>query len=425
MKTEPSEDPETITANYNMERNQELTTDNCSIEEIDENTICVKEELTCEPMIDQFLDDDPSNYEEMLPLPDPEKLIKKSAKLHTLAEKFYGQQLKQNKKELSKFKAKVKKAKKSLKLVDSAEAPTGDIQLTVESEYEMNSEIDELAKKLKKNAEELDAVRKSKGVIYQCRYCPKQFNNPIGHRNHLRFHEVPKPIYKCPICNKICQCKGSLGRHIETHSDERNYECEICHKKFKLEHYVQIHMTNMHKKDEEKRFKCEICQKSFNFKAIFEQHIRKHTGDKPFKCSYCEESFFDKRTWIYHERRHTGEKPFICEFCPSSFLKKPALKEHLRIHTGERPYECDVCHKTFRILIGLTKHKVIHTGERPFKCKLCPKTYTQTGDLYRHRIKSHPGSKKNDTPETYQFNNQILAASFMGHEIFDSNSTDN
>ena len=114
MKTEASEHPEIISANYNMEHNQELTVNiNCTIEEIDENTICYKEELTCEPMIEQFLDNNPSNYDEMLPLPDPEKSIEKSAKLHTLAANFYGQQLKQNQEELSKFKPKVKKSKRT------------------------------------------------------------------------------------------------------------------------------------------------------------------------------------------------------------------------------------------------------------------------------------------------------------------------
>ena len=160
MKTEPSEDPETITANYNMERNQELTADNCSIEEIDENTICFKEELTCEPMIDQFLDNDPSNYEEMYPLPEPERLIVKSAKLHTLAKDFYGQQLKQNNEEFSKFKAKVKKAKKSLKLGDSAEA-----QLTVESEKFYGQQLKQNKEELSKFKAKVKKAKKSLKLV--------------------------------------------------------------------------------------------------------------------------------------------------------------------------------------------------------------------------------------------------------------------
>jgi DNA-directed RNA polymerase subunit RPC12/RpoP len=40
--------------------------------------------------------------------------------------------------------------------------------------------------------------------------------------------------YKCIECKKVDTDKSNMNKHVFSHFDEQNYECSLCHKKFKL-----------------------------------------------------------------------------------------------------------------------------------------------------------------------------------------------
>ena len=53
--------------------------------------------------------------------------------------------------------------------------------------------------------------------------------------------------FGCPYCEKIKDSKHAMESHIRTHTDERPYECPICHKKFTQSGTRNRHLQSLHK----------------------------------------------------------------------------------------------------------------------------------------------------------------------------------
>lgn len=119
------------------------------------------------------------------------------------------------------------------------------------------------------------------------------------------------------------------------------------------------------------------------------RHVQTHTGDRPFKCELCSRRFFEANTLAQHMRTHTREKPHVCDYpgCGASFAVAGSLTIHKRSrHTFERPFVCSWpgCGRAFAESSNLTKHRRIHSGERPFPCKLCDRKFSRPDQLQRH-----------------------------------------
>ncbi len=73
-----------------------------------------------------------------------------------------------------------------------------------------------------------------------------------------------------------------LKRHQITHTDTKNYKCEICRDCFSRKFTLKTHMT-VHTK--EKRFSCSFCDRKFAHSITLKGHERTHTLEKPFPCT--------------------------------------------------------------------------------------------------------------------------------------------
>ena len=82
-------------------------------------------------------------------------------------------------------------------------------------------------------------------------------------------------------------------------------------------------------------------------------------ANKEYECDVCEKRF-TRPGLVMHKRTHTGEKPFECDVCEKRFTRPGYLVVHQRTHTGEKPFECDVCQKRFSVKSNLTSgvHRV-------------------------------------------------------------------
>lgn len=59
------------------------------------------------------------------------------------------------------------------------------------------------------------------------------------------------------------------------HTDQRDYQCHVCEKYFKLKHNLLAHM-NIHKG--RKPYKCHICRKDFVQNVSLQRHLKIHNG---------------------------------------------------------------------------------------------------------------------------------------------------
>lgn len=160
----------------------------------------------------------------------------------------------------------------------------------------------------------------------------------------------------------------------------------------------------------EKNYQCEICEKRFPSSNNLNIHLRTHTGVKPYLCNLCGKSFSNRTGLNFHVRTHSKERPYVCDVCGKSFGAQSHLDWHKMIHSGkfltlsstynilvrrflitkvslgERPFPCDLCDKAFIKKCDLQRHQSVHTGEKPFACEYCDKRFSTKVHLQYHTM---------------------------------------
>uniref|UniRef100_A0A4W5MXK7 Transcription factor E4F1 n=1 Tax=Hucho hucho TaxID=62062 RepID=A0A4W5MXK7_9TELE len=66
------------------------------------------------------------------------------------------------------------------------------------------------------------------------------------------------------------------------------------------------------------------------FTNILRTHMITHSENKNFPCELCGSAFRTKGSLIRHNRRHTDERPYHCNLCGLSFRESGALTRHLK-----------------------------------------------------------------------------------------------
>ncbi|XP_041637225.1 zinc finger protein 160-like [Cheilinus undulatus] len=296
----------------------------------------------------------------------------------------------------------------------------------------------------------LETHSANRDLKYKCANCDKRFRDLYDmNRHNMRVHEkedmsgdgkeeeLTDPSTSdmsenknCALCGKYFARQVDMERHMNSHSEDRPYNCCYCEKKFKNPYVLKRHQKEICKSRELKRPKkremqrsnpqpssegvtegkiCPICSRVLPCTADIAKHLRSHTEERPFICMTCEKGFKYKDTLKKHQIIHGHEGIREEQSKTSAQILAEAETQHLgdtdeldkkennpdaAAGTSEQPQKvnkkalkvCPVCARSFDSVKTLNRHIQCHTEERPYHCVHCKKRFKHIHGLKRHQI---------------------------------------
>ncbi|XP_068082038.1 zinc finger protein 341-like [Anabrus simplex] len=234
---------------------------------------------------------------------------------------------------------------------------------------------------------------------YVCQCCNAVYPTYSELRKHMKEHSHQK-VYKCiqRNCQNTYLDLDSFLEHTAGHSNEGQYCCHICCKKFTSLTDLGVHQDchdQMKVKEGTKYFLCTKCKRKFTSSKGLEHHLS--TTDHNYPCPNCGKVFTCERYLRRHLPTHGAPEAYKCPVCNKGFRTQQYLNNHRSIHTGEKPYTCQHCPAAFRHKNKLARHSLIHQAMKKFKCPFqedlgCTKSFYRQDKLKLH-ILTHSAVK--------------------------------
>ncbi|XP_026777068.3 zinc finger protein 64 isoform X2 [Pangasianodon hypophthalmus] len=218
---------------------------------------------------------------------------------------------------------------------------------------------------------------------FECELCHKRFSRRDKLNLHSRSHTGEKP-HKCKHCTYAAADSSSLKKHLRVHYDERPFKCQICPYASRNSSQLTVHLRS-HTGDAP--FQCGECGAKFKINSDLKRHTRVHSGEKPYACELCDYRCAMKANLKSHARLRHGA--YACTECDFRCTAKAALRAHSRQHAPARPLRCTCCPYSCTSKGALKRHERVHSDERPFTCHRCPFASKQRANLLVHMKKCH------------------------------------
>ncbi|XP_075897895.1 zinc finger protein 64 [Nelusetta ayraudi] len=221
---------------------------------------------------------------------------------------------------------------------------------------------------------------------FECELCHKRFSRRDKLNMHSRSHTGEKP-HKCKHCPYAAADSSSLKKHLRIHYDERPFKCQICPYASRNSSQLTVHLRS-HTGDAP--FQCQQCDAKFKINSDLKRHVRIHSGEKPYQCDFCEYRCAMKSNLKSHiQLKHCTQDSFQCAHCDFRCASKTVLRQHSREHRPAQPIRCSQCSYSCSSKGALRVHERIHSEERPFRCDACGFASKQRSNLVIHKKKCH------------------------------------
>jgi len=137
--------------------------------------------------------------------------------------------------------------------------------------------------------------------------------------------------YPCPQCGKIFYNKENRQNHEKNQHGEKNVECDQCDMRFVQKSKLTAHIKKAHNKVKDKI--CPHCGEAFSATSSFNAHVNRHTDNRQFPCEVCGKAFLIKEHLNIHMKQHNPS--YHCDQCDSVYAVKSRLADHRRrVHEG-------------------------------------------------------------------------------------------
>ena len=163
-------------------------------------------------------------------------------------------------------------------------------------------------------------------LTFNCHRCELTAKHIKFFCRHLKNHVNPvrfaSSAFRSARNNAVSSSASDSGAAVVA------FACKVCHKSFQRQEYVHAHM----KQHEEKSFPCPVCGKKFTYKCNLKSHLVTHSDQKPFQCEGCHKEFKRQEQLTCHARIHDPSKsPFRCYICGKGLTRKQNLRQHYRL----------------------------------------------------------------------------------------------
>ena len=224
---------------------------------------------------------------------------------------------------------------------------------------------------------------------HKCRLCEKQFSNRKSVLAHVKYVHIGEKNYVCEHCHKGFKQQHKLTLHVRSHTGEKPHVCIICSASFARKDKLQCHLR---RHTGERPHRCDICGKCFVTWSNLRQHLDVHSAIKDYKCVACSLSFTSRDALYNHQKTHKESgKEYMCHHCDKGFSSRTAFVHHMKLHSNSGAHYCDVCGKVFVHEGSLINHKLTHLSEQNFECKVCSAVFTEEDGLREHQLTHKDG----------------------------------
>lgn len=166
---------------------------------------------------------------------------------------------------------------------------------------------------------------------FNCSKCNISYKTKSAFEKHNLTKHGPDAVrFMCAICGKEFKERQVLKNHEKIHLPDElklKHPCTYCAKKFVNSHCLKIHIARVHEKVA--LHTCELCGKGCITKSDLKWHMDKHVEERNFECEICHLKFKSTNSLRIHKRRHFNQdKVIVCPICGKEFFTSAALSNH-------------------------------------------------------------------------------------------------